>query len=445
MPSSPLVPSEEVLNAAFKPNYRILCHVDVYHLVDAARRAFHLDPSLAPDEVRLLNRGSFNKVFFIRFNTISVVARVPYDEPAARDPIRLSSQVATLCFLQSHRPSVPAPRLITASPDSTNPSRAPYIITEFCSGTSIGIREWYNVMSDAARSSLIDLLADVWVKITAPVPFTSIGSLLCEPSTAPGSGPQAIPPSAFRVIPMIPQCPDDLTGLIDPSTLNRPTPRTLLEHWTHELDVRRQEILSRWPETDLATGVVWKDVGETYTLEEVWQCFRIVQELVAIVAPLAPLADASAMALVHTDFSFWKNILFSDDRTRVEGVVDWDDAVIVPRDLAALYPDELTHEARWRCDPADVFAIPPGTLFEDEGTWGVAIQETEQRRLWREAIQKRDPELAAMYTDRRARLRRKVQYLVTGGCGTWMSRQRWLTSESLAEARAIAEGVEVLS
>ncbi|KAI0727077.1 hypothetical protein C8Q72DRAFT_842573 [Fomitopsis betulina] len=414
MPSSAPVPSEEVLNAAFKPNYHILCHVDVYHLVDAARRAFHLDPSLAPDEVRLLNRGSFNKVFFIRFNTISVVARVPYDKPAARDPIRLSSQVATLCFLQSHRPSVPAPRLISASPDSTNPSRAPYIITEFCSGTSIGIREWYNVMSDAACSSLIDLLADVWVKITAPVPFTSIGSLLCESSTAPGSGPQDIPASAFLVIPMIPQCPDGSTRLIDPSTLNRPTPWTLLEHWTHELDVRRHEILSRWPENDPATHV--------------WQCFRILQELVAIIAPLTPLADASAMALVHTDFSFWKNILFSDDRTRVEGVVDWDDAVIVPRDLAALYPEELTHQAEgWQCDPADVFAIPPGTLFEYEGLWEQAIQETEQRRLWREAIQRRDPELAAMYTDRRARFRRRVQYL------------SWLESESLAEARAIVE------
>ncbi|KAI0724753.1 hypothetical protein C8Q72DRAFT_856817 [Fomitopsis betulina] len=434
MPSSAPVPSEEVLNAAFKPNYRVLCHVDVYHLVDAARRAFHLDPSLAPDEV-------LHKVFFIRFNTISVVARVPYDEPAARDPIRLSSQVATLCFLQSDRPSVPAPRFITASFDSTNPSRAPYNITEFCSGTSIGIREWYNVMSDAARSALIDLLADVWVKITAPVPFTSIGSLLCEPSTAPGSRPQDIPPSAFRVIPMIPQCPDELTGLIDTSTLNRPTPQTLLEHWTHELDVRRDEILSIRPENDPAT-VVWKDPIRNFTLEQVWQCFRIVQELVATIAPLTPLADVPAMALVHTDFSFWKNILFSDDRTRVEGVVDWDDAVIVPRDLAALYPEELTHQARgWRCDPADVFAIPPGTLLEDEGLWEDAIQETEQRRLWREAMQRRDPELAAMYTDRRARFRRRVQYLVTGGYLRWMSHQRWLTSESLAEARAIVEMV----
>ena len=120
--------------------------------------------------------------------------------------------------------------------------------------------------------------------------------------------------------------------------------------------------------------------------------------------------------------------------------MDWDDAVIVPRDLAALYPEELTHQADgWRCDPADVFAIPPGTLFEYEGLWEQAIQETEQRRLWREAIQRRDPELAAMYTDRRARFRRRVQYLVTGGHLTWMLHQSWLESESLAEARAIVE------
>ena len=389
------VPSEEALNAAFRPNYRRLCHVNVDHLVDAARHAFLLDPSLAPSEVRILNSGSFNKVFLIRFGSINVIARVPFDEPAARDPIRLRSQVATLYFLQSHRPTVPAPRVIGASLDSANPSRAPYILSEFLTGTSIGIREWYNDMSDADRSSLIDLLVDVWVKITAPVPFTAIGSLLRKPSMAPESRSHDIPLSDFQIIPMIPQRPDSSTNLVDPSIQNRTAPRTLLEHWRHELDTRRCEILTRYSDCDPATAV-WRDPTGVFTLGQVWQCFHTLQELITLVAPLDPLADAPAMALVHTDFSFWKNILFSEDRTRVEGVVDWDDTIIVPRDLAALYPDELTHETRggWRCDPGEVFAIPPGTPYEDESLWDEAIEETKQRGLWREAVRKRDPQLA---------------------------------------------------
>ena len=92
-----------------------------------------------------------------------------------------------------------------------------------------------------------------------------------------------------------------------------------------------------------------------------------------------------------------------------------------------------------------MFAIPPGTPYEDESLWDEAIEETKQRGLWREAVRRRDPQLAAMYTDRRARLRRRVQHLVTEGYLIWMSYEKWLMSESLAEARAVAEGVEVPS
>ena len=235
---------------------------------------------------------------------------------------------------------------------------------------------------------------------------------------------------------MIPQFPDQSTEVVDPLIVSRAAPQTLLEYWTHQLELRRREMLALWPDNDPAT-VLWKHSDPPFTLEHAWQCFRVLQELVVVAASLDPLARVPTTALVHADFSFWKNILFSEDRTRVEGVVDWDDAVVIPRDLAALYPDELTHQARWRCDPDDVFAIPADIPYEEQGLWGVAIKETQQRRLWREAIQRRDPELAAMYTDRRARLRRKVHDLVSGGCYTWAAHDTWLLPESLAEARAL--------
>lgn len=434
------VPSEDDLNKAFSPDYRILCHVSTRGLVEVVRGALQLPPSVSPSELRLVwTRGSFNKVFLVRFESTSVVARVPYDEPAMRDPVRLRSQAATLDFLRIHRPTVPVPRLIGAAFDCANPSQVPYQLLEFCAGTPITITEWYDEMSDASRSSLIELLADLWVKVTAPVPFTAIGSILKKPSEAPKDATHdadELQTSGFRVVPMIPQFPDQSTEIVEPSIVARAVPQTLLEHWTHQLELRRREMLAWWPDNDPAT-VLWQHSDPPFTLEHAWRCFRVLQELVVVAASLDPLARAPTTALVHADFSFWKNILFSEDRTRVEGVVDWDDAVVVPRDLAALYPDELTHRARWRCDPDDVFAIPADTPYEEQGLWGVAIKETEQRRLWREAIQRRDPELAAMYTDRRARLRRRVHDLVSSGCFAWAAHDTWLLSESLAEAHEL--------
>ncbi|KAH9916707.1 uncharacterized protein B0H18DRAFT_1037435 [Fomitopsis serialis] len=444
---TPRILSEEALNEVFAPKYKVLCGVDVRQLVTAARDALQLRSTVAPSEVLIHDVGHFNKVFLVRFGQTAVVARVPFNVPAARDPIRLKSQVATLDFLALYRPHIAVPRVIAAAVtnSSTNSAGAPYVISQFLTGTPITYIEWCDNLSSASRDAVVDLLADLWVKITAPVPFNAIGSILHDPSGVV-NGMWRIDASGsrrgFRIIPMIPQFPDRYTEVLEPSFERRTGPMNLADFWASKIQEQFRNITSRYPNNDLS--VIVKDgLFNEHSLGELWQCAKAVQTIAAIAASLDPLATPHGrepiMALMHADYACWRNVLFSADRTRIEGIVDWDDAVVVPRDLAAVYPEELTHEASWRSDPDDVFAIPPGTLYEDTGLWNTAIQETQQRRRFRELVQRQDPQLAALYTDRRARLRRRVHYLVMYGWCTWLWKQKWVLGEGLDEARALAE------
>ncbi|TFY55794.1 hypothetical protein EVJ58_g8027 [Rhodofomes roseus] len=432
-------PSEAALNASYRQGYTRLCPVDVPRLVDVARAALRLHPSTIPvTGLRILGAGVFNKVFFMQFGSIAVIARVPFNTPAraARDPVRLISQIATLDFLSIHIPTVPVPKVLAASPDSQSPPCAPYVIAEFCKGTPLTIQEWYTDMSVTSRGRAIDLLAEMWVKITAPVPFKTIGSIMRGMSRKDDAGESPV----FRIMPMIPQYPQEWTALLDPSTETRPGPRSIANHWAARMKEQCDDIMATFPDQDHSVLIVDGCArGSQHTLGKLWQCVRAMQELTDIAVFLDPLAHAPAMALMHADYSCWRNILFSADRTRIEGVVDWDDAIVIPRDLAALYPEELTHEAgSWRVDPPDVFAIPPGTLYEDEGLWETAIEETKQRRMFREAVGRRDPQLAGLYTDRRARLRRRVDILVRDGWSAWLEQDKWVLGQGLEEARALA-------
>ncbi|KAH9828974.1 uncharacterized protein C8Q71DRAFT_863650 [Rhodofomes roseus] len=439
--SSARIPSEAALNESYRPGYTRLCPVDVPRLVDVARAALRLDPSTIPTGLRILAAVVFNKVFFMQFGSIAVIARVPFNTPAAHDPVRLRSQIATLDFLSIHKPTVPVPKVLAASPDSQSPPCAPYVIAEFCKGTPLTIQEWYRDMSAASRDRAIDLLADMWVKITAPLPFKAIGSIIrrtVDPHSAMSRMGGAAESPAFHIMPMIPQFPKKWTELVDPSAETRAGPRSIAEHWAARMKEQRDDIVATFPDEDHSV-LVCDNVGSKHTLGKLWQCVRAMQELTDIAVSLDPLAHAPAMALMHADYSCWRNILFSPDRARIEGVIDWDDAIVVPRDLAALYPEELTHHTRgWRVDPPDVFAIPPGTLYEDEGLWETAIEETKQRRMFRKAVGRRDPQLAELYTDRRARLRRRVDILLRDGWYAWLSRNDWVLGQGLEEARALA-------
>ncbi|TFY69641.1 hypothetical protein EVJ58_g305 [Rhodofomes roseus] len=427
-----VAPSEAALNSAFRDGYNVICGLNVEHLIDAARAALRLHKTAAPNGIRILAHGAYNKVFLIEFGSTSLIARVPLPQSAAaRDPIRFKSYTATLEFMALSRPDVPVPRILSAQPSRANPADVPYTLAEFCKGTSIAHLEWLN-MPNTSKGIIVDLLAEQWAKIAAPVPFNALGSIMADgPSTSSWMWQgRSAPQRTFRIIPMIPRYVHDSTTLLDPSMETRCGPTTIAEHWHYHLDAARHSIAKIPPDDDEKPLFM--------------QCLDTLRELVNIASSLDPLMNlgkgsaAPEVALMHVDFAFWRNVLFSADRTRIEGIVDWDDAIVVPRDIAAQYPEELTHHA-WPPDPADVFAIPPGTLFEDTPFWRLSIEETHLRKRFRDALRKFDPELATLYTDRRARFRRRVDHLVTQGWRYWAMDIDWILNTAMDEARALSQ------
>ncbi|KZT63817.1 hypothetical protein DAEQUDRAFT_770252 [Daedalea quercina L-15889] len=434
-------PTEDALDAAARNSVASYkkCGVYVAQLIQATRTALRLHSSTKPSAVTVLGAGTFNKAFFIQFGSIATVVRVPLDDlPAARDPIRLKSQIATLDFLKVHRSNVPVPRVLTAVLTGDNPAGAPYTISEFSRGTPLRTQEWLD-MTEAKRSSLIDLLADYWVRIAAPTPFNTIGSIICDSADFSlqswGSSGGGVSRD-FRTMPMILQFPTVETECLDPSMEHRAGPTNLAEHWRYLIDLRRREISRLYPDCD--HSVIVKDgIRNNYTLGKLMQCVDAVQHLADVAASMDPFEGKPMMALMHVDFACWRNVLLSEDRERIEGIVDWDDAVVVPRDLAALYPLELTLSASCRYDPEDVYVVPPGTLYEDTGLWETKIEETRRRERFREAVRKVDPEFAALYTDRRARFRRHVNNLLIRTWRALLWNEDWLLSTGLEEARAL--------
>ncbi|KZT63819.1 hypothetical protein DAEQUDRAFT_815420 [Daedalea quercina L-15889] len=350
-------PTEDALDAAARTvASHKKCGVYVAQLIQATRTALRLHSSTKPSAVTVLGAGTFNKAFFIQFGSIAAVVRVPLDYlPAARDPIRLKSQIATLNFLQLHRPNVPVPRVLTAVLTGNNPAGAPYAISEFSSGTSLGMQEWFD-MTAAKRDSLIDLLAAYWVRIAASTPFNTIGNIISDsvtisPQSRRGSGGTVS--QGFRIMPMILQFPTGETECLDSSMEFCSGPTSLAEHWRYLIELRRREIARLYPDCD--HSVIVKDGADNYhTLGKLMQCVDAVQHLADVAASMDPFEGKPMMALMHVDYACWRNVLLSEDRERIEGIVDWDDAVVVPRDLAALYPLELTLSARPRFTPINV-------------------------------------------------------------------------------------------
>ncbi|EPS99573.1 hypothetical protein FOMPIDRAFT_1017066 [Fomitopsis schrenkii] len=302
-----VTPSEEALNAVYKNNFTAMCGVNIAHVVDTVRNILRLPKDAIPTTLRILDHGSYNKLFLIQFGPTSLVARVPFrHKPSANDPIGIASQVSTSQFLSIYRPKLPVPKILYAELNSANKANVPFVLYELCNGTRLTWQKWSRTQTAAQKANIVDLLAEKWAQLTEPVPFMAIGSILADASGHP---------------------PD------------------------YARDSRLRRLPTRPP--------------------------------------------ASSLALVHPDYATTRNVLFSTDRTHIEGIVDWDDAVVIPRDIAAMYPNELMTRAWWQVDPDldDLLAIPPETEQEKMRLTEIAVEETRLRQRFRETVRRFDPQM----------------------------------------------------
>lgn len=274
----------------------------------------------------------------------------------------------------------------------------PFVLYELCNGTRLTWQEWEVTLTAAQKGAIVDLLAEKWFHVTQPVPFKAIGRILTDASGHPPSTNPSCPPPQhrphFRIVSIMEEQLPQHTLTSDPPHCGH---GNIVEFWHQEIEDTRHTVLALNVPDDISKE----------TLDEIMRCVDIMHEMADVAASFDPQAPSStpALALIHPDYSATQNILFSPDRTRIEGIIDWDHAVVMPRDIAALYPYELRTEAYWPTDPDDMFAIPPNTEPEDMGLRETAVQETHLRQRFRETVRKFDPQFAAFYTDPRARFR----------------------------------------
>lgn len=132
-------------------------------------------------------------------------------------------------------------------------------------------------------------------------------------------------------------------------------------------------------------------------------------------------------------------MLFTEDCSSTEAIVDRYDAVIVPRDYAAIYPIELSEGSARQCNPVDVCKMPPGKLWGDTGLWEEEIVETKQRLWFRDMVAKLDPRLGVLYTDRCPRFRTRAHYVIGLPWSSWNGWYECELGGSLEEAEALVE------
>ena len=441
------LPSEDALNAVYRTNFTAMCGVNIMHVVDTTRKILQLPEDATPTTLRILNHGAFNKIFLLQFGSTSIVARVPFRKAfLINDPIRLASQVAAYQFLSIDRPQLSIPRLLYAELNSASPSNAPFTLYELCNGTPLTWQEWTRPLTDAQKATIIDLLAENWAHITEPVSFKTIGRILADaseqsPSTTSWSTlPQHRP--NFRIVSMIPPQSAEHAASLQGSLL--PGHQTIVEFWhQHIEDTHRTLLALKIPD----------DLPDKESLDETLRCVEILREIADLAGSLDPQTTSCtrsavpSLALIHPDYAATRNILFSSDRTRIEGIIDWDDSVVVPRDIAATYPQELMTRTWWEVDPelSDSLEVPPETEPEDVGLAQLAIEETHLRRRFRETIQRFDPEFAMFYTDPRARFRRRVHFLASGGWETWRCFLEYILKIAREDARVLVHEKRLLT
>ncbi|KAJ7210392.1 hypothetical protein GGX14DRAFT_542955 [Mycena pura] len=450
-------PDEAQLNKAFRRNFNKNANVYIPGLVSIARAAlsgpFEENASLAAS-ISILAAGAFNKVFLLSFPAsgssdvaTNIVARIPWDDGTARHAARLRSQLASIMFARSiFAPKASAqlldhaegdiaavPRVLGFSVDASNAAKAPYMLLEHCKGVHLGPSEW-DQCSWKEKAHVVSLVARTWAKMAKPIDVTGNKSLEGMGSLDFSLGAASVEgPLVFKVVPMLSPQNGLMSGQEEPAQIHL----RIIDLWRNRVEQELKVIDERWPEGAEST-VVYEGYGSddpSRHLSDLQLLGDQLRRLIAQADDFSTVRLGSGVSLLHQDFSFWRNMLFSSDKMQVTGVLDWDDAIVVPRFLLARYPEELTHQARWRIDPTDVWAVPVDVEEEEVGMVEAAIEETRLRAEFRSEVTKQDPELGAMFEDEALQSLRNLHEVILGGWEEWLVRSHWIAGETEKQIR----------
>lgn len=248
-----------------------MCGVNIAHVVDTVRNILRLPKDAIPTTLRILDHGSYNKLFLIQFGPTSLVARVPFrHKPSANDPIGIASQVSTSQFLSIYRPKLPVPKILYAELNSANKANVPFVLYELCNGTRLTWQKWSRTQTAAQKANIVDLLAEKWAQLTEPVPFMAIGSILADASGhPPGSNPWRTPPRHrphFRIISIMPRQPPKHASTLNPCHGHD----KIDEYWHQHIELTHRTLL--------ALNIL-DDLPDKDSLDEIMRCVEIMHEI----------------------------------------------------------------------------------------------------------------------------------------------------------------------
>ncbi|KAI9719767.1 MAG: hypothetical protein M1812_003255 [Candelaria pacifica] len=347
-PTPRIYPTEDHLDAQFGGRVR-KTHVNIKGLM--VHSAFVLEKQMCK-KISVLGSGTFNKVFVLVFtDETEILARVKYDH-AEIHTSTLESEIATIAFLKKHGPKIPVPEVVYWDSSAQNPSERPFMLMKRLPGVKIvelpsfeGMSRWVpGISMDSEIQTVLDNVARMHAELVRPLPtgpcgFASlkIGQMRLN-KNAPdyelgqchGDTPIEIGPFVSTNYDTEPDLNNFQNGPFGNiweffNGLKERSKRQLLLETIPNYGQERQE------ENEVP------NVAPNVKTNEAVSCLIDISAILSLegrknALPLTPSSEE--LCLWHVDLGLW-NILVDPKTLDITGILDWEDAAVLPLVLAA--------------------------------------------------------------------------------------------------------------
>ncbi|KAK2810896.1 hypothetical protein FQN50_002487 [Emmonsiellopsis sp. PD_5] len=284
-----------------------------------------------------LAEGGFNRAFLLTLDDcFQVVVKIPYHSSVPKH-YATASEAATLTFLRSK--GIPIPEVYGWSATADNAVGVEYIVMEFAPGIGLDTK-WFDLTKQEQRTVAIEIV-EVERKLF-DIPFGSFGSLYFKKDVPPELQADLYAPGA-----------EDPSG--DSDTCIGPITDDMFWYGKRaEMEVDRgpwrnpHEYLAAIGERELEwTKRFGKPLERDFPYNTLLpgvvspSAYSALLEKYLAIAPFLLPKDAenhgSAPTLRHPDLTP-SNVFISPETFKINGIIDWQHTVIVPRLLASGHP-----------------------------------------------------------------------------------------------------------
>ncbi|OJJ50142.1 hypothetical protein ASPZODRAFT_128762 [Penicilliopsis zonata CBS 506.65] len=291
-------------------------------------RAVHACPGAHRVVKHEKREGGFNRVFLLTMdNSACVVARL--STPIAGPPrLTTNSEVATMTYLQS-KVSLPIPKVLDWSDDSSNPVGAEYIIQEHVKGVQLH-QLWPTMNSE--QHMLCTKALSLAMKKMAALDFPAYGSLYF--SDAPIDTRAKIPLEQGFCIG--PHCSPIFWNRNPGETELYGGPSPDCGPWRGLESYCRGLIetgFSRLPKEE----AIFDELPHQGSIRDHIYLLNTSQEMMQRLVEDKRVQDAAAPTLLHPDFHMRNIFMSPEDPTIITGLIDWQSTSVEP---AFIYANE---------------------------------------------------------------------------------------------------------